>query len=102
MGFRKTLGDSEVEVAFYTIVAMTHLVKRTGSDEVVLFQQLMPAVLLKIEQIAGVSQDKAMQAIDIFDELIESEVSIVVPHIKPMVELCLKISQDQGGNVEDG
>jgi len=100
--FSKTLADSEMEVAFFTIVALTHLVKRTGSDEVALFQQLMPSVLGKIEQIAGVSQEKAMEAIDIFDELIESEVSIVVPHIKPMVELCLKISQDQGGNVEDG
>jgi len=100
--FRKTLTDSELEVAFYTIVAMTHLVKRTSSDEVVLFQQLIPLVLTKIEEIASVDQDRAIQAIDIFDELIESEVSIVVPHIKPMVELCLRISQAQGGQVEDG
>ena len=41
------------------------------------------------------SQDKATVAIDIFDELIESEVAIVVPHIKPMVELCLKLSAEK-------
>jgi len=81
---------------------MTHFVQRTSSDEVVLFQQLIPAVLVKIEQIAAADQDKAIVAIDIFDELIESEVAIVVPHIKPMVELCLKFAQDKDSNVEDG
>ena len=73
---------------------MTHFVQRTGSDEVNLFQQLVPAVLVKIEQIAAADQEKAVIAIDIFDELIESEVSVVVPHIKPMVEVCLRRAQD--------
>lgn len=100
--FSKTLQDSELEVCFHTIIAMTHFVQRTSSDEVVLFQQLIPAVLVKIEQIAAADQDKAIVAIDIFDELIESEVAIVVPHIKPMVELCLKFAQDKDSNVEDG
>merc|ERR1719369_2019835 len=66
-----------------------------------MFQQLIPAVLVKIEQIAAVDQDKAVTAIDIFDELIESEVAIVVPHIKPIVELCLRFAQDKEGKVED-
>lgn len=99
--FRKTLQDSELEVCYYTILAMTHLVKRTGSEEVMMFQQLVPGVLVKIEQIAEADQDKAVTAIDIFDELIESEVSIVVPHIKPMVEMCLKLAQDPLGKVDD-
>jgi hypothetical protein len=73
---------------------MTHFVQRTGSHKVNLFQQLVPAVLVKIEQIAAADQEKAVIAIDIFDELIESEVSVVVPHIKPMVEVCLRLAQD--------
>merc|ERR550519_1894632 len=93
--FRKTLEDPELEVCYFTIVALTHFVRRTGTDEVILFQQLIPAVLVKIEQIAGADQDKAVIAIDIFDELIESEVAIVVPHIKPIVELCIRLSQNQ-------
>lgn len=92
---RRTLADPELEVAFYTVVTLTHLVRRTGSDEVAMFQQLIPTVLQKIEALAGVDQDKAATAIDIFDELIESEVTIVVPHIKPMVELCIRLAQNQ-------
>jgi len=91
----KTLQDAQMEVCFYTIVALSHFVRRTGSDEVALFQQLVPHVLQKIEMLAGLDQEKATEAIDIFDELIESEVSIVVPHIKPMVELCLKLAAEQ-------
>ena len=60
-----------------------------------MFQQLIPPVLTKIESLAGADQDKAVSAIDIFDELIESEVTIVVPHIKPMVELCIRLAQNQ-------
>merc|ERR1719187_369529 len=59
-----------------------------------LFQQLVPIVLQKIEMLAGHDQDKATVAIDIFDELIESEVAIIVPHIKPMVEICLKLAAE--------
>jgi len=92
---RKTLEDSELEVCYYTIVALTHLIPRTGSDEVVMFQQLVPLVFSKVEAIAAVDQDKATDAIDIFDELIESEVAIVVPHIKPMVELCIRFAQNE-------
>ena len=91
---KKTLADPEIEVCHHTIVTLTHLVKITGSDEVTMFQQLIPAVLVKIEALAGADQDKAVTAIDIFDELIESEVTIVVPHIKPMVELCIRLSQN--------
>merc|ERR1719452_38116 len=59
------------------------------------FQQMVPGVLTKIEAIAAVDQDKAVIAADIFDELIESEVSIVVPHIKPIVEFCIKVVSNQ-------
>ena len=51
--FCNTLQDAELEVCFHTIVAMKDFVQRTGSDEVNLFQQLVPGVLVKIEQIAA-------------------------------------------------
>ena len=56
-----------MEVAYYTIVTLTHLVRRTGSDEVAMFSQLVPLVLQKIEALAAADQDKALTAIDIFD-----------------------------------
>ena len=37
-------------------------------------------------------QEHATAALDIFDELIESEVGIVIPHIKSVVDLCLALA----------
>ena len=42
---KKTLEDSEGEVCYYTIITLTHMVRRTGSDEVNMFQQLIPQVI---------------------------------------------------------
>ena len=36
-------------------------------------------------------QDKACDAMELFDELVESEVSIVTPHLKALVEFCLQV-----------
>ena len=36
-------------------------------------------------------EDKACDAMEIFDELVESEVSIVTPHLKTLVEFCLQV-----------
>lgn len=36
-------------------------------------------------------QDQASEAMEVFDELIESEVSIVVPHITEIVRFCLEV-----------
>jgi hypothetical protein len=38
---------------------------------------------------------QATEAMEIFDELFESEVAIVVPHLKPIVDLCMKIAAEE-------
>ena len=46
-----------------------------------------------------VIQGKACDAMEIFDELVESEVSIVTPHLKALVEFCLQVCNIFGSNV---
>jgi len=91
---RKTIEDTEEEVCYLSIVSLTHFVCHTGSDEANIFQQLIPTVLKKIELLARANQERATTALDIFDVLIECEVPIVVPHIKPMVELCIALAAE--------
>lgn len=91
---RKTLDDGNEDVCYLTIVTLTHFVRRTGSDEATVFQQLIPTILKKIELLAKSNEEKATTALDIFDDLIECEVGIVVPHIKPMVELCIALAAE--------
>ena len=39
-----------------------------------------------------VVQDQASEAMEVLDELMESEVSIIVPHINDIVHFCLEVS----------
>ena len=36
-------------------------------------------------------QDKASEALDIFDELVEIEIGIIIPYVKPLVEFCMQV-----------
>lgn len=58
---------------------------------------LTELVLRMIEKLLLTEEDKAREAMDIFDNLFESEVAIVVPHVRPIVALCLKIAADSEG-----
>lgn len=46
---------------------------------------------MKTQHVHVMTQDKACEAMEIFDELVESEVSIVTPHLVPLMEFCLKV-----------
>ena len=57
----------------------------------------MLMILLKIlivQKLFFRIQDRCTAALDIFDELIESEVSIVIPHVKSIAELCLALAAE--------
>lgn len=42
-------------------------------------------------QVKCVAQDHACEAMELFDELIECEVAIVVPYLSSLLEFCLKV-----------
>jgi len=93
---RKTLQDGEEEVCFLSILTLTHLVSQAGPGEGKVYQQIIPDVIKKIELLAKTNEEHATQALDIFDVLMEQDNGeIVVPHIKPIVELCLILSAEK-------
>ncbi|XP_015777738.1 PREDICTED: importin-4-like [Acropora digitifera] len=93
--FSTTLEDKESKlVPFYTIRALTFLIECVGTDEVPLVRPLIPKVVAFINQIVPVDEDRACDAMEIFDELVESEVGIVAPHLKALVEFCLQIASN--------
>ena len=48
-----------------------------------------------IKTLVTQDEDKAIDAIDIIDELIESEMSIITPHLQPLVMFCLEITNNK-------
>nr|XP_058944233.1 importin-4-like [Pocillopora verrucosa] len=93
--FSSTLEDQQSKlVPFYTIRALTCLIECIGTEEIPLVRPLIPKVVGYINQILAIDEDKACDAMEIFDELVESEVSIVTPHLKTLVEFCLQIASN--------
>jgi len=90
---RKTLDGSE-EVCFLSILALSNLTRQITSDEATFVQHMIPTVLTKLQELAKHNEERATEALDIFDDLIECEVGVVIPHIKPMVELCIALAAE--------
>ncbi|GAB6020766.1 hypothetical protein CHUAL_003425 [Chamberlinius hualienensis] len=82
------------DIPFYSLKTLTSLGCMIGSDELQLFQNLIPHIMNVIGHLVPLDEDKACEALQIFDELIESEVGVLAPHIKALVEFCLQISGD--------
>uniref|UniRef100_A0A8C7HC97 Importin 4 n=1 Tax=Oncorhynchus kisutch TaxID=8019 RepID=A0A8C7HC97_ONCKI len=77
---------------YYSILTLTAMTAYTGTEEMVRPQSYLFDVLLEL--FLCVDQDQASEAMEVFDELMESEVSIMVPHITEIVHFCLEVSAD--------
>ena len=63
------------------------------SEELRIYQPLVGSVTNYIRRLVEIgAEDKAAEAMEIYDELFESEVTIVLPHIKPIIEMCMIIA----------
>uniref|UniRef100_A0A2L2Y6J1 Importin-4 n=1 Tax=Parasteatoda tepidariorum TaxID=114398 RepID=A0A2L2Y6J1_PARTP len=91
--FQSTLVDmSSIDIPYYTIKCLTHMVCSIGTEELNIFQALIPNIINIIKALAPIDQAKACESLEIFDELLESEVAVLQPHLKGLVELCLMIA----------
>lgn len=79
---------------YYCILTLTAMTAYTGSEEMNLMRSLIPPLIVALKHLIKADQDQASEAMEVFDELMESEVSIIVPHIPDIVHFCLEVSAD--------
>ncbi|KAM9552687.1 importin-4-like isoform 1-T1 [Salvelinus alpinus] len=79
---------------YYSILTLTSMTAYTGTEEMNLMRSLIPTLIIALRNIIKADQDQASEAMEVFDELMESEVSIMVPHIAEIVHFCLEVSAD--------
>uniref|UniRef100_A0A8C9U2N3 Importin 4 n=1 Tax=Scleropages formosus TaxID=113540 RepID=A0A8C9U2N3_SCLFO len=81
---------------YYCILTLTTLTAYAGVN---LMRSLLPKLTISIKHLIKVDQDQAGEAMEILDELMESEVSpIIVPHISEIVHFCLEVWADNSLN----
>nr|CAD7462078.1 unnamed protein product [Timema tahoe] len=84
-------------LSYYTLLTMIHIVPLVEGDQALanLFTQLMPRVMDAVRALVQTDEDKAVEVMELFDDLVESVISVVVPHIKPLVEMCLMFAANK-------
>jgi len=90
------LGDtSNHMVPFYAIRTLTYMLIAVGTDEEAAFKALVPRILPVIQNLITVDEDLACEAMEILDELVECEVGVIVPHIRPAIEFAMIIGANK-------
>ncbi|KAL5021050.1 hypothetical protein ScPMuIL_000205 [Solemya velum] len=78
---------------------MAELIFYIGDEEKRLVQRAIPEVLSIIKVLITQNEEEACEAMEMFDEMVECEVAILVPHIKSVVDFSLEVAANT--NLDD-
>lgn len=91
--FHHTLEDTENKlVLFYTIQAITVMAQYMGKEEMNQMRSLIPKIIAAIQELIRGDETQASEAMEVFDELMECEASIIAQHLTEIVTFCLQIA----------
>ncbi|KYO34452.1 importin-4 [Alligator mississippiensis] len=79
----------------YCLRALAAMAPSLGSDHLNLTRSLIPKIISAVKQLIPVNEAQASEAMEVFDELMETEVAIIVPHLSEVVGFCLEVASDQ-------
>ncbi|XP_003967995.1 importin-4 [Takifugu rubripes] len=93
--FSSVLQDHNNPTAlYYCILTLTTMTPYMGTEELNQMRSVIPKLIIALKHLIKANQDQACEAMEVFIELFESEVSIIVPHIAEIVDFCLEVGSD--------
>ncbi|XP_062992581.1 importin-4 [Elgaria multicarinata webbii] len=94
--FHQTLNKRDQPATlYYSLRSLTTMAPSVGSDEMKLMSSIMPKVIAAIRELVGVDETQASETMEVFDELMETEVAIIVHHLPEVVGFCLEVATNQ-------
>ncbi|XP_006794796.1 importin-4 [Neolamprologus brichardi] len=92
---RSVLEDHNNPTAlYYCILTLTAITAFIGTEEMHLMRSILPNLIVALKCLIKADQNQASEAMEVFNELMESEVSIIVPHVADVVRFFLEVSSD--------
>ncbi|TNN84731.1 Importin-4 [Liparis tanakae] len=76
---------------YYCILTLTAMTAYTGTKEINQMRSLIPSLIVALRHLIKADQNQASEAMEVLNELMESEVSIIVPHVEEIVSFCLEV-----------
>uniref|UniRef100_A0A8C5Q4J8 Importin 4 n=1 Tax=Leptobrachium leishanense TaxID=445787 RepID=A0A8C5Q4J8_9ANUR len=89
--FQHALTDLQnAPVLFYTLQSLTSIVPEMSGNEMNLLRSLISKIITAIRQLIQSNEVQACEAMEVFDELMEGEVSVVVHHLAEIIPFCIE------------
>ncbi|KAF7274386.1 importin-4-like [Rhynchophorus ferrugineus] len=90
------LSELNSNLAYYTVLTMRNLVPTISGQQQMInaYHQLLPRILEIINAFALDDDKRACDLFEILEELIELAITVVAPHVKLIVEMCLRLGSN--------
>ncbi|XP_077049332.1 importin-4 [Agelaius phoeniceus] len=75
--------------------ALRELLPVLGHKKNNLLRSLVPEVLAALEELLSLDEDRGANALEVLDEFLETNPESLIPHLRPMLELCLQVAKDE-------
>uniref|UniRef100_A0ACB8EX02 Uncharacterized protein n=1 Tax=Sphaerodactylus townsendi TaxID=933632 RepID=A0ACB8EX02_9SAUR len=93
--FHQTLKEhSQPATLYYSLRSLSTMAAGLGSDEMNLMSSMVPKLIAAVRELIRVNEAQASEAMEVFDELMETEVSIIVQHLSEVVGFCLEVASN--------
>ncbi|XP_014323089.1 importin-4 isoform X4 [Myotis lucifugus] len=90
---KETLGEAgSPGLLFYSLRTLTAMAPYLGPDDVLLARMLVPKLITAVQTLIPVDEAKACEALEALDELLESEMPIITPHLSEIFTFCLGVA----------
>ncbi|XP_017888011.1 importin-4-like [Ceratina calcarata] len=92
-----SLQDLGSPIAYYILRTMQNLVPLVKGNQMMInaYRQMMPQVMLVIQSLSTIDEDRAILCYELLDELCENEIAVITPHVKPLVNMCIAIGSNK-------
>lgn len=98
----KSLNDLSSPIGYLVLITMTNFVPAVEGDQnmVNLYYELIPRIVDIIKALAKKRPDRALETFTLLDELAGNAITVLVPHIKLILSMCLEFARDKTCNVD--
>ncbi|XP_053323898.1 importin-4 [Spea bombifrons] len=91
--FHHTLNDLQnAPLLFYTIQSLTSIIPEMAGHEINLLKSFIPKLLTAIRHLIQSNEVQACEAMEVFDEMMEGEVSVIVHYLAEVIPFCLEVA----------
>ncbi|XP_008067925.1 importin-4 isoform X2 [Carlito syrichta] len=91
----ETLSEvSSPGLLFYSLRTLTTMAPYLSTEDVPLARMLVPKLIVAVQALIPIDEAKACEALEALDELLESEVPIITPHLSEVLTFCLEVAKN--------